>query len=171
MSQDSNGILFLQRMKNKLKIAMTYHIHVRLVFRSYVHNNYMEKSYFRLKKMIVAVSNVPPVIKRICVQTKHKFHTEFWINIDYKHWKLRPNICTCNVCFRAWASAEIFPGGGGKVDILIIFFSGCWRCNANGRIQKENVHCYSNSCIQCFPCKKTFHWANVLVSMDSLRLS
>jgi len=64
-------------MKNKLKIAMTYHIHVRLVFRSYVHNNYMEKSYFRLKKMIVAVSNVPPVIKRICVQTKHKFHTEF----------------------------------------------------------------------------------------------
>ena len=122
MSQDSNGILFLQRMKNKLKIAMTYHIHVRLVFRSYVHNNYMEKSYFRLKKMIVAVSNVPPVIKRICVQTKHKFHTEFWINIDYKHWKLRPNICTCNVCFRAWASAEIFPGGGAKSTFWLYFF-------------------------------------------------
>jgi len=34
---------------------------------------------------------------------------------------------------RTWASAEIFPGGG-DVDILLIF-SGCWWCNANGLSQ------------------------------------
>ena len=42
----------------------------------------------------------------------------------------------CNLYYwRAWPSAEIFPGAG-KVDIFLSF-SGCWRCNANGRIQKR----------------------------------
>jgi len=27
--------------------------------------------------------------------------------------------------------------------------------------KKENVQCYGNSCMQCFPCKKTLHRANV----------
>jgi len=30
--------------------------------------------------------------------------------------------------------------------------------------KKENVQCYGNSCIQCFPCKKTLHRANVRFS-------
>jgi len=30
--------------------------------------------------------------------------------------------------------------------------------------KKENVQCYGNSCIQCFPCKKTLQWANVCFS-------
>jgi len=30
--------------------------------------------------------------------------------------------------------------------------------------KKENVQCYGNSCIQCFPGKKTLHWANVCFS-------
>jgi len=35
----------------------------------------------------------------------------------------------------AWASIEIFPGGG-KADILLII-SGCWQCNANRCIHKR----------------------------------
>jgi len=30
--------------------------------------------------------------------------------------------------------------------------------------KKENVQCYGNSCIQCFPCEKTLHQANVCFS-------
>jgi len=30
--------------------------------------------------------------------------------------------------------------------------------------KKENVQSYGNSCIQCFPCKKTLHRANVCFS-------
>jgi len=37
-------------------------------------------------------------------------------------------------------------------------------------VHKKNVQCYGNSSIQCFPCKKTLQWPNVLVSMDFLRL-
>jgi len=33
-----------------------------------------------------------------------------------------------------------------------------------GSYHKENVQCYGNSCIQCFPCKKTLYWANVCFS-------
>jgi len=58
--------------------------------------------------------------------------------------------------------AEIFPEGAKSTFCLS--FSGCWRCNANGRIQKINVQCCDNSCIQCFPCKKILHWANVCFS-------
>jgi len=43
---------------------------------------------------------------------------------------------------------------GREVDILLSF-SVCWRCNANGRTQKQNVQRYGNSCIQCFPWRKT----------------
>jgi len=53
----------------------------------------------------------------------------------------------------SWASAEIFAGGAKSTFCLS--FSVCWQCNANGRTQKENVQCCGNSCIQCFPCKKT----------------
>jgi len=51
---------------------------------------------------------------------------------------------------------KFFSVGGGNVDILLVFFSGCWRRNAYGHIHK-NVQCYGKSCIQCFPCKKTLH--------------
>ena len=30
--------------------------------------------------------------------------------------------------------------------------------------KKENVQCYGNRCIQCFPCKKTLQWENVCFS-------
>jgi len=51
-----------------------------------------------------------------------------------------------------------------EMSTFCLFFSDCWRCNANGRTQKENVQCYGNSCKQCFPCEKTLHWANVCFS-------
>jgi len=69
---------------------------------------------------------------------------------------------------------------GGAKSTFCLSFSGCWRCNANWRVQKrkfpicpmkishmsnENfpyVQC--NSCIQCFPCKKTLQWTNVCFS-------
>jgi len=48
---------------------------------------------------------------------------------------------------------------GGNVDILIIFF---WLLAMQIDVcKKENVQCYGNSYIQCLPCKKTLHWANV----------
>jgi len=34
------------------------------------------------------------------------------------------------LCLYSWASAENFPGRG-RVNILLISFSGCSRCNAN----------------------------------------
>jgi len=57
-----------------------------------------------------------------------------------------------------------FSRGGAK-STFWLSFSGCWRCNANGRTRnaspflhhKENVQCYGNSCIQCFPSKKILH--------------
>jgi len=49
----------------------------------------------------------------------------------------------------------------GTKSTFCLSFSDCWRCNANGRTQKENVQCYGNSCKQCLPCEKTLHWANV----------
>jgi len=65
-----------------------------------------------------------------------------------------------NELLQPWASAEIFPGGAKST--FCSTFSGCWRCNANGRTQsaspllhhKENVQCCGNSYIQCFPSKK-----------------
>jgi len=60
---------------------------------------------------------------------------------------------------------------GRKVDIVLIFF---WLLATQRKVtytKKKNVQCYVNSCMQCFPCTKTWHWANVLVSMDFLRLS
>ena len=44
----------------------------------------------------------------------------------------------------SWASAEIFPGWS-NIDICLSF-SGCWRCNENGRSQKALpfLHCREN---------------------------
>jgi len=52
---------------------------------------------------------------------------------------------------------RIFSRGGKS--IFCFSFLDCWRCNANGRTQKQNVHvqCYCNSWKQCLPCKKTLH--------------
>ena len=36
---------------------------------------------------------------------------------------------------KTWASAEIFPGGAKST--FCSYFSGCWRCNANWRIQQR----------------------------------
>jgi len=60
-----------------------------------------------------------------------------------------------------WASAEIFPGGG-KVDILLIFFS--LLAMQRKRKYTKNVQCYGNSWTQCFLCKKTLHEANIYCS-------
>jgi len=60
----------------------------------------------------------------------------------------------------AWASAEIFPRGC-KVDILLIFF-GFLTMQRKLTYTKKKMS--SNSCIQCFPCKKILHCANVCFS-------
>jgi len=49
----------------------------------------------------------------------------FWINCKI--------IVSQPLC--AWASSEIFPGG--VKSTFCLYFSVCWRCNANGRTQKE----------------------------------
>jgi len=42
-------------------------------------------------------------------------------------WKTARRQIQCQL----WASAEIFPGG--STTTFCWSFSGCWRCNANGR--------------------------------------
>ena len=63
----------------------------------------------------------------------------------------------------AWASAEIFPGGGKSTFCWYIFFRvvGDATLMDVGLYKKVHVECYGNSCTQCLPCKKTLHWANV----------
>jgi len=61
-----------------------------------------------------------------------------------------------------WASAEIFPGGQSRYfAYVIVVVDDATQIDLN---KKENVQCYGNSCIQCFPCKKTLHRANVCFS-------
>jgi len=52
---------------------------------------------------------------------------------------------------------------GSKANILLIFL---WLLTMQRKptYTKNNVQCYGNSCIQCFPCKKTLHRANVCLS-------
>jgi len=63
---------------------------------------------------------------------------------------------------RTWASPEMFPGGQSRH--FVYFF---WLLTMQRKLtytKKENVQCYGNSCIKCFPCKNTLHWANVCFS-------
>ena len=81
---------------------------------------------------------------------------------------MSPIVAHSVASLHAWASAEIFPGGESRLFAYLFQFAGDAR---QMDVHKKNVHCYGNSCVQCFPCKKTLQLANVLVSMDFLRLS
>jgi len=65
-----------------------------------------------------------------------------------------------------------FPGGGGKDAILLIFFWGCWRCNANGRIKQKMFNVAATVACIVFLARKLYtEQMLVFVSMDILTLS
>jgi len=77
----------------------------------------------------------------------------------------RPQIFRMGVCK---FSAENFPE-----STFCLSFSGCWRCNANGRTQKQKISSFTATvAYSVFPVRKLYtEQIFALVSMDILTLS
>jgi len=73
------------------------------------------------------------------------------------------------LCFHHGRPRKFFQGGQSRHFAYLFKFVGD-ATQMNVR-KNQNVQCYGNTCKQCFPCKKTLQWGNVLVVMDVLRLS
>jgi len=72
---------------------------------------------------------------------------------------------TLNVILYHGRPQKFFQGGQSRhFAYLFLVVDDATQIDVYKKENVQYVHCYGNSCIQCFPCKKTLYWANVCFS-------